>query len=419
MTDRLPPSSPESEQAIIGCCLNTPIDSLPDCQAVLTDSSFYDHRNKAVWKVICELPSDRVNIITIRERLRESDLLDKIGDAYLCQCQEAAFSSANLSIWLDEVLDKETLRSIIARCTDFITKAYAGGSVSELLDELEREVLAIRPNHSETPDIRQLVNSALIEIEYRCVAGGTITGLPTGLSDLNVLTDGLHKGEMIVVCGFPSTGKTALAVNIAVTNAMLKNAAVIFSAEMRPVKLAVRSICSESNTNFYRIQSEQIPRIINAAEKLASSRLIIEQANRLSIGKVISRARRLKQTHNIKLAVVDYIQLLTGTGDNREQEISSISKGIKAMAMELEIPVLALSQLTDDGKLRESRAIGQDADTVWKLENDGDWKPDIQPIKLKVEKCRDGATGVINLTFFKEYTRFEDAVKISDEDVPD
>lgn len=417
--DHLPPSAPESEQAIIGCCLNTPVESLPDCQAVLNDASFYDHRNKVVWQTICELSPDQVNVITVRERLKQADLLEKIGDHYLSECQNVAFSSANLPVWISEAHDKQTLRAIIARCTSFITKAYAGGTVSDLLDELEREVLAIRPNHSETPDIRQLVKSALAEIEHRCIAGGTLTGLTTGLNDLDRLTDGLHKGEMIVVCGFPSTGKTALAVNLAVTNALLKNTAVIFSAEMRPVKLAVRSICSESRTNFYRIQSEQIPKMIGAAERLASSRLIIEQANRLSIGQVVARARRLKQTHNIQLAVVDYIQLLTGTGDNREQEISSISKGIKAMAMELDIPVLALSQLTDDGKLRESRAIGQDADTVWKLENNGDWKPDIQPIKLKVEKCRDGATGIIDLTFFKEYTRFEDASKIRDDDVPE
>ena len=131
----------------------------------------------------------------------------------------------------------------------------------------------------------------------------------------------------------------------------------------------------------------------------------------MTIGQVMATARRLKQKHGIRLIVVDYIQLLIGRGDNREQEISSISKGIKSMALELDCCVLALSQLTDDGKLRESRAIAQDADTIWKLENHGDWQPLVQPIKLHIEKCRDGSTGTVPLTFMKTITRFESAIR--------
>jgi replicative DNA helicase len=155
-----------------------------------------------------------------------------------------------------------------------------------------------------------------------------------------------------------------------------------------------------------------------AASKLSSAPLYIEQANRLSMGQVLAIARRLKQKHGIALAVIDYIQLLTGIGDNREQEIADIAKGCKAMAMELDIPVLALSQLTDDGKLRESRAIGQIADSVFKLENIGEWQPSVQPIKLIVEKCRDGATGFVELAFLKEFTRFENATKVEQKDLP-
>jgi replicative DNA helicase len=223
---------------------------------------------------------------------------------------------------------------------------------------------------------------------------------------------------MVVVAGFPSTGKTALSVNIAVHNAIKKVPAAIFSAEMLPVQLVVRSLCSEARANFKRLLERDQSNMVTASAKIANSPLYIEQANGLSIGQVTAIARRLKQKHNIQMIVVDYIQLLSGTGDNREQVISSISKGIKSMAMELDLPVLALSQLTDDGKLRESRAIGQDADSIWKLENEGDWQPVIQPIKLNIEKCRDGATGKVSLTFMKEFTRFESAARISDEDVP-
>ena len=419
MKDRVPPSAVETEQAVIGCCLNTPVESIPEAQAVLTDNSFYDHRNKVIWGIVTGMGPDTVNVITLRRILKEKELLDKIGgDAFLLECQDKAVSSSMMPVWIEELQAKQNLRAIISVCTNFVGKAYEASESNDLLDELERAILAIRPMKTGERDIKELVQLAINELEHRCLAGDSLTGLSTGLIDLDRQTDGLHKGEMIVVSGFPSTGKTALAVNIAVTNAIAKIPAAIFSAEMRPVKLVVRSICSESRTNFFKIRAEDIPRMTVAAAALANSNIHIEQANRLTIGQVTAIARRLKQKHDIKLAVVDYIQLLTGHGDNREQEISSISKGIKAMALELEIPVLALSQLTDDGKLRESRSIGQDADSVWKLINSGEWQPNIQPVDLLIEKCRDGATGKVELTFMKEFTRFENRTKIDDNDLP-
>jgi replicative DNA helicase len=417
--NRIPPCAFETEQAVIGCCLNTPVESIPEAQTILSDKSFYDHRNKAVWGIVTAMSPDSVNVITVRRILKEKELLDKIGgDNFLSECQDKAVSSAMLPVWIEELQAKQNLRAIISVCTNFVGKAYETSESNELLDELERSILAIRPMQSGENDIKSLVQLAINEIEHRCLAGDSLTGLSTGLIDLDQKTDGLHKGEMIVISGFPSTGKTALAVNIAVTNAIAKIPAAIFSAEMRPVKLVVRSICSESRINFFKIRTGDIPRMTNASATIAGSNLHIEQANRLTIGQVTAIARRLKQKHDIKLAAVDYIQLLTGHGDNREQEISSISKGIKAMALELEIPVLALSQLTDDGKLRESRAIGQDADSVWKLVNDGEWQPMVQPVNLLIEKCRDGATGKVELTFLKEFTRFENKSKVDDNDMP-
>jgi replicative DNA helicase len=212
---------------------------------------------------------------------------------------------------------------------------------------------------------------------------------------------------LIVVAGFPSTGKTALAVNIAVHCALNKIPAAIFSAEMRPVQLVIRSLCSNARANYHHLFQEDIARMIPEVARLSKAPIFIEPAQGMSIGQVVAVARRLKQKHGIQIVVVDYIQLLSGIGDNREQQVSSISKGLKAMALELEVAVLALSQLTDDGKLRESRAIGQDADTIWKLENEGEWQPKVQPIKINIEKCRDGETGKVDLTFLKEFTRFE------------
>jgi len=216
---------------------------------------------------------------------------------------------------------------------------------------------------------------------------------------------------MIVVAGMTSTGKTALSVNIATHNALQGIPVAIFTAEMLPVKIAIRMICAEAQANFKRLEEKNVPGLVLASGRISNSPIHIEAANSMSIGQMVAIARRLKQKHDIQMIVIDYLQLLTGSGDNREQQISSISKGIRSVALELNCAVLALSQLTDEGRLRESRSIGHDADSVWKLANAGDWEPKIQPITLTVEKCRDGETGEVGMTFFKEHTKFKPATK--------
>jgi len=421
-TDRLPPYAAESEQALIGCCLISPLDCLPQIQAALTGESFYDLANREIYAVICAMELSDVNVITVYQKLKDKGLGDQTGgSAYLQTCQDACISTANIETWIKEVSEKHTRRKIISACTNHVLSAYEfTGETTALLDIIETSILKIRPSQRNESDIKHLVSQAIEKIEYKFQNPGKIGGLSTGLSDLDKISDGMHKGESIVIAGFPSTGKTALAVNLAVNCATDGIPAAIFSAEMRPVQLVVRSLCSNSRANYHHLGDDTgaLQRLVVEAGKMSKSPLYIEQAQGMSIGQLVATARRLKQKHNIQIAVVDYIQLLTGTGDNREQQISSISKGLKAMALELEIPVLGLSQLTDDGKLRESRAIGQDADTIWKLENEGEWQPKIQPIKLIVEKCRDGETGKVDLTFMKSFTRFESAAKISDADVP-
>ena len=420
MSDRLPPYAEESERAIIGCCLNLPVVSLPEAQQFLTAEHFYDLRNQKIWEAINSLPLEKVNVMTVFQKLKDDKTSEQVGGiAYLCEAQNnVAGLESQLSTWLEIVVEKFTLRKIIKTCVDIVGEAYESINANLLLDKVETEILAIRPNQTNATDIKSLVREATHKLEFKATNPDKMGGLSTGLSDLDRLTDGIHGGEMIVVAGFPSTGKTALSVNIAVFNALAGIPTAVFSAEMRPVQLVVRSLCSEARVNYHRITNGDIPKLTTATARLATSKIHIEAANRLTIGQVAARARRLKQKHDIKMIVVDYIQLLQGIGDNREQEISSISKGLKAIALELEVPVLALSQLTDDGKLRESRSIGQDADSVWKLENDGEWQAHVQPIKLRVEKCRDGETGIVNLTFLKTITRFENASKVDYSDVP-
>lgn len=417
MTDRLPPHAPDAEMAIIGCCLTEPVECLPLAQETIVSALFfYDARNQTVWDVMNALEADKVDLIIVSQKLKDAGT--SIPLDYLSKCQDAAWSTANLPYWLEELTEKYTLRQLITVASNITGACYQAQSVEAVIDFAETNILKIRPQKREHKDMRALVHEAIGQIEKRYKNGGAITGLTTGLHDLNALTDGLHQSEMIVIAGFPSTGKTCLAVNIAVTNALAKVPAAIFSAEMRPVQLVVRSICSEAKVDFHHVRDYHGPQLTDAVKKLSIAPLYIEQANGFTIGQVSAQARRLKQKHGIQLAVIDYIQLLGGRGDNREQEISSISKGIKAMAVELDIPVIALSQLNDDGKLRESRAIGQDADTVWKLANDGEWKHDIQPINLNVDKCREGSTGQVKLTFLKTITRFESQSKIETKDMP-
>ena len=252
--DRLPPHAPDAEAAIIGCCLSFPMESVSECQKVIVDDEFfYDHRNKAVWNVICNYPVQHLNAVYATEKLRSQGLLDKIGLSYLADCQDKATGPSFLSGWLEEAQEKHTARRLIHSCSNIISSVMTNGaSVNSILDKAEKEILGIRANRSESQTIKELTRDALSKIEQRCEKGDAITGLPTGLVDLDKQSDGLHGGEMVVVAGFPSTGKTALAVNISVFNAMAQIPAAIFSAEMRPVQLVVRSICSESRVNFHK-----------------------------------------------------------------------------------------------------------------------------------------------------------------------
>lgn len=408
MTDRLPPYDQEAEMAVIGCCLLSPAECLPECQLVIfTPEYFYDIRCRTVWEKIIGMTVSNVNVITVRG--------DGITIEFLNECEQLVPSAANLASWLSLVEERFIARQIIKTCTLAISEAYKSNLA---LDFVEREVLKIRPRIKNSFSIQQLLNQATDIIEAKSQNWDLITGLSTGLSDLDQKTDGLHGGEFIVIGAPTSCGKTALALNIIVHNALSGVPSGFLSAEMLPAKLVVRSLCSEARVNFRKICSDDVPNLTAATRRISSSPIHIDNVNGFTIGQVAAYARRMKQKHDIKILAVENIQLLTGSGDNREQEIASISRGLKAISLELNIAVLGLSQLNDDGRLRESRAIGHDADSCWIIENDGVWQPKIQPVNLTVQKSRDGETGVVKLVFRKEFTRFECAARISSDDVP-
>jgi replicative DNA helicase len=454
--DRLPPHSIECEQGVLGCALLDPNQCIGECIEKLKDDgkeAFYDLRHQTIYEMLAEMFNTRqaIDVITVQQRLKDKQLLEQVGGiAYLSQLQDAVPSAANLSYYLDHVREKYLLRKMIQTCTEVVGRVYDyEGEVDALLDEVERDVLRISESRAQGSALttKDLVNKAIGTIENFFSRKGTLTGLATGFTDLDRITDGLHGSEMIVVAARPSMGKTSLAMNI-VEHVVLEDKlpVAVFSLEMSAEALVLRMMCSIARVNLRSIREgfmseSDFPKLTSAAGRLANAPLFIDDSAGLSILQLRARARRLHQMHGVKLFVVDYLQLLHSTArrsqENRQQEISDISSGIKALAKELKAPVLVLSQLNRElerdksrkprlSDLRESGAIEQDADLVGLLykpnageDDDGNTEEaDGVPINLLIAKQRNGPTGDINLTFLKSYTRFESAAKVSDEDVP-
>lgn len=449
--DRLPPHSSEAEQGVIGCCLLSP-NQTAECIEKLTGTPFYDLRHQTIYDALTAMFDKRepIDIITVQQRLKDNQLLDQVGGiAYLSQLQDAVPSAANLSYYLEIVREKYLLRQMIQTCGAAICRIYDyEGEVDQLLDEVERDVLRVNESRAQTGShkMSDLTTSAIDMVEKYFQRQGEISGIATGFDDLDKMTDGLHGGEMIVIAARPSIGKTSLAMNIVENVALeLKLPTGVFSLEMSAESLALRMMCSLARVNLRNIRdgfmSEgDFPKLTYAHGRLHKAPIHIDDTAGLSILQLRARARRMHQQHGIRLFVIDYLQLLHSTTrkaqENRQQEIADISSGIKALAKELNVPVIVLAQLNREiekdknrkprlSDLRESGSIEQDADLVGMLykadtndEEAVEPAGDGIPVNLLVAKQRNGPTGDVNLTFLKPYTRFESAAKISDEDVP-
>ncbi|HEX3856537.1 MAG TPA: replicative DNA helicase [Verrucomicrobiae bacterium] len=456
--DRLPPYSEQAEMGVLGCCLLSPNECLGECIEKLRDNGaeyFYDLRHQTIYETLAAMFNERtaIDIITVQQSLKDKQILEQVGGiAYLSQLQDAVPSAANLSYYLDFIREKYLLRKMIQTCTEVVGRVYDyEGEVDALMDEIERDVLQISASRVQgsMTTIKDLVVGATHLIERMFERKGELSGIATGYADLDRMTDGLHGSEMIVIAARPSMGKTSLAMNI-VEHVVIeqKLPCAVFSLEMSAESLVLRMMCSLARVNLRTIRDgfmsqADFQKLTSAASKLSNAPLYIDDTAALSILQLRAKARRLYQQHGIKLIVVDYLQLLHASGrraqENRQQEIADISSGLKALAKELKVPVLVLSQLNRElekdksrkprlSDLRESGAIEQDADLVGLLykPNTGDdddgaavEEADGIPINLLIAKQRNGPTGDVNMTFLKNYTRFEAAAKISDEDVPE
>lgn len=456
--DRLPPHSAEAEQGVLGCILLSPNDCMGECISKFKGGSevFYDLRHQTIYDHMAEMFDKReaIDLITLHQRLKDKQLLEQVGGrAYLSGLVDAVPSAANLTYYLDIVQEKSLLRKMIRVCTEVVGRVYDyEGQVDALMDEIERDVLRVSESRvqSHTSTIKDLVKKAISTIEDYHQRQGTLTGIGTGFGDLDRMTTGLHGGEMIVIAARPSVGKTSLAMNIAEHVAIDEKLPVgVFSLEMTAESLVLRMLCSRSRVNLRTVREgflaeRDFPKLTGTAGKLANAPLHIDDSSGLSILQLRAKARRMHQQYGIKLFVVDYLQLLHSSSlraENRQQEIADISSGIKALAKELDVPVIVLSQLNREvekekgrpprlSDLRESGAIEQDADVVGLLyrpvaQSDDDdagatpTESDATAVNLLIAKQRNGPAGEdVHLTFLKPYTRFESAAKIHDADVP-
>lgn len=441
MKDRLPPYDLEAEQGAIGCLMIGGIEAFSVFQEHSGSGAewFYELSHQTILKAIIRLEaSDKaVDLITLQAHLKDRKELDQVGGLdYLNVLLESTPSASNLRWYLEILEEKFIRRKIISTCTELTVSAFdSAGTAGDLLDESERQILAIRSTKmNASAGIKELVQDAMETIEETLQRKGQVEGLSTGLADVDRITGGLKPGEMTVIAGYPGSGKTSLAMNIS-EQVMLnqKKSVGVFSLEMSSVSLVTRFISSHARVNIRNVasgflQESDFSSLVRSAASISNASIWFEDNSDLSIQQLRSRARRLTQQHGLDLIVIDYLQLLNAVGgsrkvESRQQEVADISRGAKAMARELRIPVLALSQLNDDGKLRESRAIGQDADNVWVLkpgdsEQDEISVEDALPVDLRIVKSRNGPRGKVALVFLQPYTRFENAAKVDQEDLP-
>jgi len=452
--DRPPAHSIEAEQGVLGCVLLSPADALPVCIEKLTAGPevFYDLRHRTIYEMCVAMweKEKKIDLITLQQKLKDANQLEGIGGlAYLASLPDAVPSAANIDYYLEILREKYVLRQMIATCTEVVARAYDHqGEVDQLIDQVSQDIQGI-VDHAlpGKPDgtMKLLVPAAMNYIEILRSNAGKVTGLPTGLDDLDMLTWGLQPSEMSVIAARPSMGKTSLAMNIAEYITIHENKPVaVFSMEMSSESLMVRMLCSRAHVSTTSIRKgfsndKDVERLLSASKAFNKAPLYIDDASALGVLPLRARARRLHKQHGIQLVIIDYLQLMNAPlrrSDNRQQEVSNISGGLKALAKELKVPVLVLSQLSrkleDRGSnavpklsdLRESGSIEQDADMVILLhkpskevaEANGIYQESV-PVTAIVAKNRSGPTGEAELIFFRHWTRYESAAKITADDV--
>ncbi len=434
---KVPPHSIDAEQSVIGALMldNTTWDQVGD---LITGADFYRHGHRLIFQAIESMADTGhpFDVVTLSERLGQRGELEEVGGlAYLGEVAKNTPSAANIKAYAGIVRERAVLRSLIQVGSAIADTAYypSGRKTEELLDHAEKLVFEIADkgarNRGGFTPIKELLVEAVDRIDTLFQQDSAITGVATGFSDLDDLTSGLQRSDLIIVAGRPSMGKTSLAMNMAEHAAIRDKVPVaVFSMEMPGEQLAMRLMSSLGRIDQHKVRTGKLgdddwPRLTSAVGLLADAPVFIDDTPALTPTELRARARRLKREHDLGLIVIDYLQLMqvTGSGENRTTEISEISRGLKALAKELSVPVIALSQLNRSleqrpnkrpvmSDLRESGAIEQDADVIVFIYRDevyNDESPDKGTAEIIVAKQRNGPIGTTRLTFLGQYTRFE------------
>ncbi|NTV12575.1 MAG: replicative DNA helicase [Desulfobulbaceae bacterium] len=434
---RLPPQNVEAEQCVLGSILLQP-GAMPKAVEILTSEDFYRPEHRVIFAAMILLfnKSEPQDLITVTNVIKDENNLEKMGGpAYLATLTDIVPVATNIVYYAKIVREKSILRRLISTSTEVASRCYEEqDDIDQLLDDTEKSIFEIARAKSGQSfhQIGTVIKSAFNEVKKLSERKELITGVPSGFEEFDRKTAGLQPSDLIILAARPSMGKTALAMNIVQNAALLYKVPVgVFSLEMSKEQLGMRMLCSLSKVDSQRVRTGHIqesdwPKLARAVGMLSESPIYIDDTPALTIMELRGKARRLKTEHNLGLVVVDYLQLMRGqhgATERREQEISEISRSLKAMAKELHIPVIALSQLNRSlesrsdkrpmlSDLRESGAIEQDADVICfiyrdEVYNKSEGNPKRGIAELIIGKQRNGPTGTIELTFISEFTTFE------------
>ncbi len=440
---RTPPHSTEAEQAVLGGLMldNTAFDRVAD---LLREEDFYRHDHRLIWRQIARLieRSQPADVVTVLESLQTSGHADEAGGlAYLNALATETPSAANIRRYAEIVRDRGVLRRLISTSDEIATSALnpQGRDTRQLLDEAESKIFQIAEDGTRGEagfqPLQDLLGKVVERIDqlYNQDNTSDVTGVPTGYVDLDRMTSGMQPGDLVIVAGRPSMGKTSFAMNIGEHVAIEQQLPVaVFSMEMGATQLAMRMLCSSGRLDQQRIRTGRLvdddwPRLTSAISKMQEAPLHIDETPALNALELRARARRLaRQCGKLGLVVIDYLQLMSAAtnGENRATEISEISRSLKALAKELDCPVIALSQLNRSleqrpnkrpvmSDLRESGAIEQDADVIIFIYRDEVYNPDSTDkgtAEIIIGKQRNGPIGTVRLTFVGAYTKFENFI---------
>jgi len=433
--DKVPPQNLEAEMAVLGSLLIDE-EAISVALELLQANSFYKDSHRKIFQAITELfnANKAVDIITLTDELKRSGMLEDIGGAsYLTSLANAVPTAANINHYVNIVKEKSILRGLINNATKIVSLCYeTEGNIDELVDNAEKLIFEVRDSKPRGGYIhlKELIKDSIETIDRLYQKKEHVTGIPTGYVDLDIKTAGFQHSDLIVIAGRPSMGKSALALGIAEYAGVIEKIPLaMFSLEMSKEQLVQRMLCAHAKVDAHKVRTGFLspsdwPRLTAAAGKLSEAPIYIDDTPAISVMELRTKARRLKAHHDIQLIILDYLQLMRGSSssiEGRQQEISEISRSLKALARELRVPLIAISQLSRAvesreghrpqlSDLRESGAIEQDADVVALILREEYYNPNPENegvAEVIIAKQRNGPVGTIKLAFIKEYTRFE------------